>query len=193
MNFKSFFESKTHKKTVALVPGSFKPMHKGHFEMIKDYAKKADEVVVIISDPKSKVRKTSSGKVITPDDAKAIAEIYVKAEGLNNVKVIISDLPSPVTAAYNYAEQNLSGCKVIFGASKKGGDWKRWNTVKKYFERVDPSIEVLDPEETAVQAKFDGMSATDLRNNIEDENKVKEFLPSSLSDSDIKKVLEILS
>ena len=33
-------------RNVALVPGSFKPPHKGHFEMFKHYAKHADEVIV---------------------------------------------------------------------------------------------------------------------------------------------------
>ena len=53
--------------TVALIGGSFKPPHAGHWYMVEQYAKKADEVVVLISDPKSakSIRKTSAGTVIT--------------------------------------------------------------------------------------------------------------------------------
>ena len=36
-------------KTIALIPGSFKPPHKGHFDMVKFYAEKCDEVIVAIS------------------------------------------------------------------------------------------------------------------------------------------------
>ena len=54
-------------RTIALVGGSFKPPHAGHWYMVEQYAKKADEVVVLISDPKSakSMRKTSAGTVIT--------------------------------------------------------------------------------------------------------------------------------
>lgn len=36
-------------KTIALFPGSFKPFHKGHFEIINRLSKEADEVVVLAS------------------------------------------------------------------------------------------------------------------------------------------------
>lgn len=54
-------------KTVALVAGSFKPPHAGHWHMVEMYAKEADEVVILISDPKSEksMRKTSAGTAIT--------------------------------------------------------------------------------------------------------------------------------
>ena len=35
--------------TLAIVPGSFRPPHKGHWEMIQKYAKVADKVLIIIS------------------------------------------------------------------------------------------------------------------------------------------------
>lgn len=35
--------------TLAIVPGSFKPPHKGHWDMIMEYARIADKVLVIIS------------------------------------------------------------------------------------------------------------------------------------------------
>jgi hypothetical protein len=34
--------------TIALVPGGFKPPHIGHFEMVKDFASKADMVFIIM-------------------------------------------------------------------------------------------------------------------------------------------------
>ena len=72
--------------------------------MVEEYSNIADEVVVIISDPKkdSSLRKTPSGRIITPEMSKQIWEIYTKP--LKNVKVIISNKPSPVVAAYDYIE-----------------------------------------------------------------------------------------
>jgi cytidyltransferase-like protein len=40
---------------LALVPGSFKPPHKGHWEMIMEYAKLADKVFVFISNISTKI------------------------------------------------------------------------------------------------------------------------------------------
>ena len=38
-------------RTIAIVPGAFKPPHLGHLSMVKQYASEADEVVVLISSP----------------------------------------------------------------------------------------------------------------------------------------------
>lgn len=35
--------------TLAIVPGSFKPPHKGHWEMVMSYIDKVDKVIVLIS------------------------------------------------------------------------------------------------------------------------------------------------
>ena len=81
--FKQFFlgeqdipDKDVNFRTVALVPGSFKPPHKGHFEMFKNYADKADRVIVVISDPQNpkSIRTTDSGKYIPADTAKKIFE-----------------------------------------------------------------------------------------------------------------------
>ena len=39
------------KQTIAIVPGAFKPPHKGHAEMVQKYADKADKVIILISKP----------------------------------------------------------------------------------------------------------------------------------------------
>ena len=160
--------------------------------MVEEYSKIADEVVVIISDPKkdSSLRKTSSGRIISPEMSKQIWEIYTKP--LKNVKVIISNKPSPVVAAYAYIE-TLKDVDVILGASKKDDDWKRWTTAPSYFQKHGFPVTIKDPEESAVDAKFDNMSATDFRNNLQNgPDAIKPFVPKHLSNSDIEKVIEIL-
>lgn len=183
-------------KTIALVPGSFKIAHAGHLDMVMKYSKRADEVIVIISNPKSakSLRKTSTGKIITAQDAMKIWLIYINKYGLKNVSVIISDKPSPITAAYEYTEKYLKDVNVIFGASTKGGDHKRWSTVQKYFK--DHPINVLDPESNAVKplsGALGDISATDIRANVEDLEMLKKLLPSKLSNKDLINIQSILS
>ena len=192
--FKEFFleqqQQKQYKETVAVVPGAFKPPHAGHYAMVKEYADMADKVVVIISNPSkdSSVRKTPSGKPITSEISKEVWDLYTKS--LGNVEVVISDQPSPVKAAYDYIE-TLKDVNVILGASKKGGDWKRWSAASKYFK--DFPVNVLDPEKTAVNPSNNNMSATDFRNALQDnKEKAISFLPKHLSKKEIESVFEIL-
>lgn len=47
-------EVKYNNETLAIVPGSFKPPHKGHWEMIMKYVNKVDKVIIIISNISTK-------------------------------------------------------------------------------------------------------------------------------------------
>lgn len=185
-------------RTVAIVGGSFKPPHQAHLYLVQEYAKMADEVVVLISDPKSakSIRKTCLGTVITPEMSKKIWEIYLKRYGLRNVDVRISAAPSPISALFKYVDDNLNDVNVIFGVSKKGGDESRFKSAMKYYADND-HINLLDPIETAVEP-FVGksgkaVSATDIRDNIDKPDVVKEMLPDKLTDEDVKEVISILS
>ena len=137
-------------KTVAVVPGAFKPPHKGHLDMVRKYASNADEVVVIISKPTKQGRYLPDGTEITSDDSLKIWQTL--AAGLSNVRIEASkDHASPVTAAYDFIGDKgplNTGDKVILGASTKDDDWKRWLSAAQY---VKDGVELLNPEETAVE------------------------------------------
>ena len=187
------------KKTIALVSGAMRPPHAGHWSMIEKYADLADEVKVIISNPKNpkSIRKTKNGTVITPEMSKAILEIFIKRYGLGNkVKVEISEKPSPVTAAFDYVDNEIKDAKVYLGSSKKDDDWKRFSSAPEYFkDRAD--LEIVDPEEAAV-VPLEGkngvpFSATEIRNNIDDASLIKSMMPSKLTSDDVKKIIAILS
>jgi len=136
-------------KTVAVVPGAFKPPHKGHLDMVRKYASNADEVIVIISKPTKQGRYLPDGTEITSDDSLKIWQTL--AAGLSNVRIEASrDHASPVTAAYDFIGDKgplNTGDKVILGASTKDDDWKRWLSAAQY---VKDGVELLNPEETAV-------------------------------------------
>jgi len=191
-------ELKKNDRVVVLVPGSFKPPHKGHYEMVKTYSEMypSGQVHVLISAPSAKSeRRTKDGKLITPAAAKQIFELY--AQPLNNVTVSISEYPSPVTTAYETLKTLDDGTTVVLGASKKDGDWKRWAYAKPWAEKEGLDIEIVEPEESAVDVtlKADGTpySASNIRDNFDDFEKIKADIPEHVSPEAVKQVFDSLS
>ena len=165
-------------RTLAIVPGAFKPPHLGHLSMVKQYASEADEVVVLISSP-LKASRGVGGKPITAQQSRQIWEILLADQGLSNVRVEISPKPSPITATYEYIGDDgplEPGIRLILGASQKGGDFKRWKAAAKY---VKDGVELLPPEETAVipanRPSGEPYSATDARKMLEKGDAADEF------------------
>lgn len=194
----SVSDDKKFNKTIALVAGSFKPPHFAHLYMVLEYVKQADKVIIIISDPKSKnaMRKTKLGTIITPEMSKQIWEIYLKKYGIaNKVDVIISPSPSPIGSMFEYIDSGaVDNCNIILGVSKKGDDLSRFKSVEKAYSDKD-NVHILTPDKYAVNPfKSNGkeVSATDIRNNIDNFQKVKELLPEKLSDNDIQDIMKIL-
>ena len=180
-------------KTTAVVPGAFKPPHKGHLDMVRKYADMADEVIVLISRPTKSGRKLPNGREITAEDSLKIWNVLT--DGMSNVRVEISTHASPINAAYEYVgdEGPLNvGDKVILGCSAKDCDWKRWTGAEKYIKK---GVELLTPEGTAVTPAMRGgempFSATDFRNalgNPENRAEIAEFV----GEENVDAVLNIL-
>ncbi len=136
-------------KTIAVVPGAFKPPHKGHLDMVRKYAAGADKVIVIISKPTKNGRYLPNGREITSEDSLNIWNTLT--QDMSNVEITTSEThASPINAAYEYVGEDGPiniGDTVILGASTKDDDWKRWMAAAQY---VKEGVELLDPEETAV-------------------------------------------
>ncbi len=152
-------------KTIAVVPGAFKPPHNGHLDMVRKYAEMADEVIVLISRPTRGGRKLPNGREITAEDSLKIWNLLT--QDLPNVEVGISNHASPLTAAYEYVGRDgplEEGTKVILGASNKGGDAGRWAGAEKY---IKEGVKLMDPFATAVKPSLrpNGVpySASDMR------------------------------
>lgn len=177
----------------ALIPGSFKPPHKGHYAMFEHYSQlvgQTGKVVIFISDPKKAKRLTAEGKEIPASVVKQIIDIYCK----NLSNVITEIAPIPVKAVYDFGEKLDSGI-LIFGCSKKDDDLKRFRTVKNYVEEHFPQLQVIDPLTTAVDVTNNqdvAISASDFRNSFGDKDKMKTFLPDHLSEQEKEKVVNLL-
>ena len=188
---------KKNGRVVVLVPGSFKPPHKGHFEMVRSYSESwpQGQVHVLISAPSARSeRRTKDGRIITPDAALQIFELYVQP--LNNVTVSVSEHPSPVTAAYESLKTLEQGTTVVLGASKKDNDWKRWSYAQSWAEKEGLGLNILDPAETAVDvttnATGEPYSASNIRDNFDNFEMIQHDIPEHVDPEQIKQVFDSL-
>jgi cytidyltransferase-like protein len=179
-------EAKGATETVAIVPGAFKPPHRGHLDMVKHYADNADRVIVMVS---PKARQTPSGQDVGQEQSIAIWELYLNKAGLTNVEVIPSPHPSPVRSAYEYVENTAQpGENVILGTSTKGGDQSRFaKNVQAYAKE---GVRVLDPMKFAFDPIGEELSASDFRSAAESSD-INRFLPSGVEPQDVLDILGI--
>ena len=178
-------------KTVAVVPGAFKPPHKGHLDMVRKYAGVADEVIVLISRPTRSGRRLPNGREITAEDSLKIWNVLLR--GLPNVRVGISPHASPINAAYEFIGDegplNL-GDKVILGCSTKGGDCNRWAGAARY---IKDGVELISDTgvEPTQRASGQPYSATDFRNALGDpENRAE--IADFVGEENVGDILDIL-
>jgi len=177
-------EQEGKEKIVAVIPGGFKPPHKGHMEMVSHYADNADEVIVYVS---PKPRKMDGGE-ITQEQSIKLFNIYKDAMGLKNVRVEPSPSASPVRAAFEYVgEIAQPGEKVLLGTSTKGGDQSRF--AKNVQQYAAEGVEVMDPMQYAFDPQPPELSATDFREAIATGGDLSPFIPAGV---DSGEVLEIL-
>ena len=182
------------RRTVALVPGAFKPPHQGHLEMVQHYADMADRVVIMVS---PLPRRTPSGKEVGFSASKAIWEVYLRDVGLSDkVSVIRSPVNSPVSATYQFVanedenpELAQPGDRVIPGCSTKGGDESRFQANFEKYAREGVSI--ADPISCAFVASGEALSASDFRAALDAGAGLERFVPESTDPNEILAILEI--
>jgi len=113
------------RRKIAVIPGKFKPPHRGHLEMVEHYAEVADVVVILIS-PLSV--ETDGGLEISRDESKQIWEMYIRSSDvIDPSKIVIARSPfnSPVQSSYELVSggvnefQPAPGDLVIPAASTK--------------------------------------------------------------------------
>lgn len=171
----------TGKADIALVAGAFKPPHRGHLDMIKQYADKANTVIVFVS---ALQRYLPTGEEVTFEISKKIWDVYLKAEGLQKtVQIVKSPYASPVQSCLEFTANRDNkpdyaqpGQKIILGVSTKGGDEARFQNKSKKYARPGVEVEVAPVEPTG------DISATNLRDAIskKDLKTISTYLPNSI-------------
>ena len=184
-------------RTVALVPGAFKPPHRGHLEMVQHYAEMADRVVIMVS---PLARKTPSGKQVGFEASKAIWEIYLRDAGLaDKVDVIRAPVNSPVLATYQFVENKddspelaQPGDRIIPGCSTKGGDEVRFKNKANFEKYARKGVQIADPIECAFAASGDALSASDFRAALDSASAgLDRFVPDGTDPQEVLGVLGV--
>tara|TARA_R110002110_G_scaffold26039_1_gene96167 strand:+ start:1003 stop:3540 length:2538 start_codon:yes stop_codon:yes gene_type:complete len=184
-------------RKVAVIPGKFKPPHKGHLQMVEHYAEIVDVVVILIS-PLS--RTTDGGVEISLDESKRIWEIYLNNSNVDSNNVIIAKSPynSPVQSAYELVAGNVTGFQpvsgdlIIPGASTKPDPTSGMSDINRFArfhgipsEKRVQGVMPANVENYAFTPYDDGgyiMSARDFRKSIDeaDINTLRQYIPESV-------------
>lgn len=183
-------------RTVCLIPGSFRPPHAGHLAMIRHYSELADQVVVAVSGQTSLAsqRPDKFGRSMPNYVAGEILRVYLQAAGLSNVKVeLVSNPMNWLTATIRH----LSNCRVMLGLSRKD-DLSRFAQFQtpRFQQTLPPGTQILPVDEYAVDpSQLDGMdvSATWLREHLDDRDAIRKAVPRELSDSQFEKVYSLMN
>ena len=195
------------KRTIALVPGAYKPPHKEHLNMVKHYAKLANNVYVFVS-PLSRGSNKPGQYTVDKSMSERIWALYLKAAGLTrNVKLLPTQLNSPVQTSIDWTIKNHKrGDCIILGASTKP-DEKGVPDVQGRFDRggiedylesehnIKPDmVQILNPvDPNLVYTYTVELSATDFRTALESRNyeAIQQFIPDEVEMNDVLEILGI--
>ena len=189
------------KRKIAVMPGKFKPPHRGHMDMVEHYAKEADFVYIFIS-PLAK--STPDGIEIDREAAKSIWNVYIDAKNLQS-KVFVGDSPynSPVQAAYEVMAGNVpdfiptAGDLIIPGASTKPDprsgqpDHTRFARFHKGVKNQIQGVIAGDAGQYAFTPIGEVLSATDFRNALDAGESITKWIPEGADEELIYNILGI--
>ena len=166
-----------------LIPGGFKPPHKGHYDYIKFYLDNPDvkEVRLYIGE---KQRDS-----ITLEQTEAMLYIY----GLMDHPKLVyrrasvregkkGPYTNPLADCYDYAEVRVMD-PVALGCSSKDAAYK--GRFEKYFENIRTGI--ID---APIFHQQDDLSATDFRKALLDKVSIEKFLPEHVNESEVKQLFK---
>jgi hypothetical protein len=168
-------EIKENPLKLMFFPGSFKPPHKGHFDLVMRYINKVDKMFILISAKPRSVKQT----IIDANLSKYIWEKYLEKAGvLGKVQLIITEI-SPVIKCYDYINTQVpQGSHVYLLMSSKDKAEDRFGMRA---ERDDIKIKVISKTPT------DGLNSNDFRNAIDSSNieEMTKFIPDIIKHKDL--------
>jgi phosphopantetheine adenylyltransferase len=182
---------------VAIVPGAFKPPHKGHFELAKYYASMSKKVIIAIS-PKPPRYVSDNGRhyEVTADLSKDVWDTYINDGGLQGKVVLEIVNGSPVAYAFDYImnpPEYYQGMKIALGVGDKDEDKLRFaGAQQKAKEGVEVQTVAMPPATESNQI----LSATAFRKAIasKDAGQISQFIPAEVEDKKtlITKLLSVM-
>lgn len=161
-------EADEFKPGVCFYPGSFKPPHKGHFNVAKYLSSRAEltKIIIIISKPER--------EGITAEQSFEIWQEYLKENPLPRVSVMKSQNDSPIEDIFGTIEAGTPTSTYYIVAGKGETDDKQYieNLEKKFPGQIRPIF---------IEEKFGSISASDVRDILRkgDEESFKLTVPDS--------------
>lgn len=161
-----------------LIPGGFKPPHKGHYDYIKFYLDNPDvsEVRLYIGE---KERDT-----ITLEQTEAILQLYglLDHPKMNYKRATIRQgkkgpYTNPLADCYEYAEVKVLE-PVALGCSTKDAKYRK--NFMKYFDGIRSDI-----VDAPMFVQQDDLSATDFRSALQNGDSIIEFLPDGVDEQSV--------
>jgi len=185
------------KRKTALIPGGFKPPHRGHVALVNYYLDIVgdDGKVLIYMGTGGKTPRTIAGKPVTFEDAYKIWDLYLQNEGitLGDKVEIVKVTGNPVGPAIDYiTAANPDEETIYLGAGEKDG--QRWKHFLKNPKYNPNEVEVnVGTAPNYIDAAGNPMSATNFRNAIEsgDQKIIKSYIPFN-SEGDYDEIISIL-
>ncbi len=154
------------KPIVALFPGAFKPPTRAHFEIVKKASPHVNEVRVIISNQDRDGYNSFISEKIWKQYSKLLPE---------NVKIVVSTSPSPITEIYQLVKDQSNNYLVIYGK----GEQDRYNAINENHKKY-PNVDVFDVGD------IEEISATRLREAIKVINlkEIQKLIPEGIKVKD---------
>ena len=112
----------------AIFPGGFKPPHKGHFEMAKDFANDPSvDLVKILVGPTERTSKDGSIVIGLTESSLIWEEYYLPALPIGKVQLVTMNNPNPMVQAFDYVQENAVEGDIIalVSSQKDASDAKR--------------------------------------------------------------------
>ena len=173
--YKTLLEEATPKRVV-LLPGGFKPPHKGHFKALEYLINDADAEQAIVYIGKS------PRDEITSDQSLAIWNIYKNYITIP-VDVIVSPV-TPVKSVYEFCDLNPQH-EIFVGAGAEDQD--RFSYFQKNKEKYS-YVNIV-----SIPPQFGRISGTETRKKIMDKSPdALHFIPDEISEADSDKIKKIL-
>lgn len=178
-------------RRIYIFPGSFKPPHKGHFNIVKNllesnFKNKIDKFIVLIS---QKERTSKSGDIVVDhNQSKQIWDIFAS---YLDIEVRVSDHSTPIKDVYDIIkkESEQNDRFHVIKSNKEGQEDKRFSGLQSFVEKenLNVKIEFIDADETpSVSSSFvrEAISSSDM-------DKVVDFMPDELSEEDKRSIIAI--
>ena len=186
-------EINKQQKKIVLLAGSFKPPHKGHLEMVKQFLnlERPSKFIILVS--------RLSREEVSYEHSLQIWDMYLQKLNLKGlVDVLVSNYETPIQSVFEFMsnkEDNpefaQDGDLIVLGFSTKNKESQlKLSDINK--DRLNKKIDI---NIVPIEPKFNNMSSTDMRMAItnKDINLVKSFIPDEFGSEKEETARQIIS